>query len=374
MIAVLTSGVALGVHVPGLLLRQRLAEHGVPAAVYVLEAYWEQADRDRLARSREVFQRDFRIALATQRLRRRHDELVPAEARQRVFAAWQAAGVTRFVVLSGFWLPVVEAYVRETGREVAVDTCHLDSVDSPSFAPYDRRASGHRAVRLMDHAAGRLPWTIPVTSRPPVPWAQRGDRVLVHGGGWSLGTYRQAAGRLRAAGHRVDLVLGGADAAPPGGVGPDTGPVAGAGPQVRCFRIDPRWNAWDDAGFPPLCRVGSGAADGRDGARWLSGDGLTHPSFTLTREARATVSKPGGGSLLDGLWAATPSVLLEPFGAHEERNAELWLRLGLGVRLETWQDSGHSTELLHDLHRRALWMRDRIPDYARSLASGPPVP
>ncbi|CAM5647441.1 hypothetical protein SAVIM338S_06432 [Streptomyces avidinii] len=366
MIAVLTSGVALGVHVPGLLLSRRLAERGVPVRVHVLEAWWAASDRDRLTRSRDAFQRDFRLALATQRLRRRHDELVSPEARRRIHAEWDRDGVSHFVVLSGFWLPIVGAYARERGGRVTVDTLHLDAVDSPSFTPYADEAGPHRAVRLMDHPSGTLPWTVPVLDAPPVAWGAREDRVLVHGGGWSLGTYREAAGRLTAAGPAIDLVLGSADA----------DPVTTPGDRTRCFRIDPGWNAWDDPGlFPPLRLVAGPPTDGTAAGRadagspaWARGDGPAHPSFELTRHARATVSKPGGGSLLDGLWAATPAVLLESFGAHEERNAELWIRLGLGVRMETWQESGHSGELLLGLHRRALELRSRVPDYAAQLA------
>lgn len=386
MIAVLTSGVALGVHVPGLLLSRRLAERGVPVRVHVLEAWWDQSDRDRLTRSRDAFQRDFRLALATQRLRRRHDELVSQEARKRIHAEWDHDEVSHLVVLSGFWLPIVDTYVRErgggdmsesgnggsgnprgngSGGGVTVDTLHLDAVDSPSFTPYADVAGTHRAVRLMDHPSGTLPWTVPVLDGPPVPWEEREERVLVHGGGWSLGTYRDAARRLEAAGVGIDLVLGTADA----------DPVTAPGGRTRCFRIDPRWNAWDDPGFPPLRLIGgksagttaAGHAD-TESPPWARGDGPAHPSFELTRHARATVSKPGGGSLLDGLWAATPTVLLESFGAHEERNAELWIRLGLGVRMDAWQRSGYSGELLLALHRRALELRSRVPDYARHLA------
>ncbi|MFZ3495451.1 hypothetical protein ACODT5_19870 [Streptomyces sp. 5.8] len=365
MITVLTSGVALGVHVPGLLLSRRLAERDVPVRVQVLEAWWDQSDRDRLMRSRDAFQRDFRLALATQRLRRRHDELVPQEARRRIHTEWDRDGVRHFVVLSGFWLPIVDAYVRERGGRVKVDTLHLDAVDSPSFTPYADEAGTHRAVRLMDHLSQTLPWTVPVLDGPPVPWEEREERVLVHGGGWSLGTYREAAGRLTAAGLAIDLVLGSADA----------DPVTAPGERTRCFRIDPGWNAWDDPMlFPPLRRVAGLPADGTAGHAdapsppWARGDGPAHPSFELTRHARATVSKPGGGSLLDGLWAATPAVLLESFGAHEERNAELWIRLGLGVRMDAWQESGYSGDLLLVLHQRALELRSRVPDYATHLA------
>ncbi|WP_331449720.1 hypothetical protein [Streptomyces prasinus] len=68
MIAVLTSGVALGVHVPGLLLATRLRERGAEASVEVVERLLP-GDRLRMIEaSRSVFHRDFRVARAGQRL------------------------------------------------------------------------------------------------------------------------------------------------------------------------------------------------------------------------------------------------------------------------------------------------------------------
>ena len=58
------------------------------------------------------------------------------------------------------------------------------------------------------------------------------------------------------------------------------------------------------------------------------------------RRAVAMICKTGGGTLLDSLWSATPIITLEPFGAHEAVNAELWRRLGFGTTFAAWRDGG----------------------------------
>jgi hypothetical protein len=60
MIGVLTSGVALGVHVPGLPLADRLTEQGVGAEVFVLERLLPENGRATAARLKWAFHRDAR--------------------------------------------------------------------------------------------------------------------------------------------------------------------------------------------------------------------------------------------------------------------------------------------------------------------------
>ena len=126
--------------------------------------------------------------------------------------------------------------------------------------------------------------------------------------------------------------------------------------------IDPSWHPWLDDGYPPFCQI-TGTEP-----HYTRGHSH-HGSFDLMRTAVATVSKPGGGTLLDSLWSATPLVLLEPFGAHERRNAELWTALGFGITFETWRDSGFDLDLLEGLHHALDDARRSVPDYSAVLAA-----
>ncbi|MEY9490837.1 hypothetical protein RKD26_006631 [Streptomyces calvus] len=339
MIAVLTSGVALGVHVPGLLLASRLRERGAETVVEVIERLLPDDRRQSIEASRAVFHRDFRVARAGQRLAADPSSGVDGTALAALHRRWTRLGVRHVVVFSGFWLGALRRLSGTGLRLPHVTVCHVDSVESPSFRRAGPTAPGTDVVRLASSATGRLPCTIPVTHRPPVPWAERGGRLLVHGGGWGMGTYRERAADLAAAGHALDLVVHEPDEA------------ASAPPGTRAYLMDPSWHPWHDDGYPPLGRLAPGQDPGS--VRYRRGT-AHHASFDLARGAAAMVSKPGGGTLLDSLWSATPLVLLEPSGQHEEHNARLWCELGFGIRYEQWRATGFDPAYLRPLHEALL--------------------
>ncbi|KAA0109554.1 hypothetical protein [Mycolicibacterium sp. P1-5] len=348
MIGVLTSGVALGVHVPGLLLAQRLRERGADSEVFVLERLLPESKRATTAKAKFAFHRNFRVALAGQRLAVDPSAAVTEPALEELAEQWRARGVQRLVVLSGFWLPLVERCAILSGHRPEVDICHLDSVLSPSFRAAGPLPPHVRQVLLADWLHTTVPCTLPVSARPPVRWSDRDRRLLVHGGGWGMGTYRQRADELHDNGFELDIVAYEAC---------DVSARAG----VRYFMIDPSWHPWIDDGYPPFARV-----DGLRDPHYVRG-AECHGSFELARTALAMVSKPGGGTMLDSVSSATPLVLLEPFGEHEARNAELWERLGFGISLQRWREANFAVEVLQELHETLVREKPRIPDYVDML-------
>jgi len=346
MLEILTSGVALGVHVPGLLLADRLREAGAEVHISVLERFLPERTLATTTGMKWAFHRDFRFALAGQRLAGDASTSLPEQAQLEIMAGWRAREVKRFVVFSGFWLPVLERFGAE-----AVDVCHVDSVISPSFQK-TQTSLDPRRIWLADADAGTIPFSIPVTREEPVAWDERDRRLLVHGGGWGMGTYRERAVELRAAGFALDVVAY------------EDRDAAERDPGVRYFMVDPDWHPWLDDGYPPFGEV----TDPGSPPEYTRGIGH-HSSFDLARTALATVSKPGGGTLLDSLWSATPTVLLEPFGAHERRNAQLWESLGFGISFERWQGTGFSLEVLADSHHVLNEARRELSDYSALLVN-----
>ncbi|HWO65568.1 MAG TPA: hypothetical protein VNO31_36605 [Umezawaea sp.] len=347
MIEILTSGVALGVHVPGLLLADRLREQGVDATVTVLERLLPAAKLRTTAEMKVAFHRDFRLARAGSRVASDPVAAVDPSAVSSQMARWRAEQVRQFVVFSGFWLRLVERYLSTCSVRPRVDVCHVDSVLSPSF----RRAPdvGARRIWLAHADSGRVPCSIPVTRRPPLPWRDRENRLLVHGGGWGMGTYRGEVGGLRSQGFELDVIAY------------EAADVSDEDGGVRYHMMDPDWHPWLDVGYPPFGEVVPGTAP-----EFRRGSGH-HGSFDLCRRALATVSKPGGGTLLDSLWSATPIVFLDPFGDHERRNADLWRGLGFGLSFEDWKASGFDVGLLGAAHEALVAARD-VPDYSHALA------
>lgn len=350
MIAILTGGPGLGAHVTGLLLRRRLEELGTPAGVFLAEAFWRRDRRERIAASKEAYQRDFRLAQLGQRLFRDLSDAFDPALVESAWKRWRADGVRRFVVFSGLWLPVVESYAAEYGA-VPVDVCHADSANSPSFARRAESLDRCREVWLFDSATGDIPWTIRATTEPPLRWEDRDRRVVAHGGGWSMGTYLARAAELSAEGVPLDLVVR------------DPGDAPGLAPGSRRFMMDPAWNPWDDGGFPPFGEVVDGAPPAYEQAE------DHHQALDLTRRAVAVMAKLGGGTILDAFTAATPIVCLEGYGEHERRNVRFCVELGIGITFEAWRDTGFAPEPLERMHRRLLGLRERPRDYARELAA-----
>jgi hypothetical protein len=134
--------------------------------------------------------------------------------------------------------------------------------------------------------------------------------------------------------------------------------AARARPGDRYFMVDPEWHPWHrEHTFPPF---------GEIGGRFDSSD--RHALFDLIRRSKAIVSKPGGGTLIDSLSAATPVVLLEPYGYAEASNAALWEHLGFGISYSKWRDSGWSESVLEELQRNLVERPRNGPDYPRDYA------
>jgi hypothetical protein len=132
----------------------------------------------------------------------------------------------------------------------------------------------------------------------------------------------------------------------------------------RHFMLAPDWSPWRATSrldwFPPLGELASAASSG---VMAYARNADYPPLFDLTRSALAVISKPGGGSLIDSLAAATPLLLLEPFGEYERKNGQLWKELGFAIDFDDWVLRGCRRDTLEALHRNLLAARERTPLY-----------
>jgi hypothetical protein len=349
--AILTSAVGLGVYIPALLVRERLRALGQAADVEVLEEHYVPARlRDHVAH-RKAHHGSFALAQMANRMARDVQHCLDEDRVQALLGRWAREGRSRFVVWSGFWLPLLERYRALVPQlRLDIDHCRIDADVSASFRIFPELRSAGAEVWLWEGSTGRIVHEIPVGAAAPVAFARRGQRLAVHGGGWGIGTYRDTLAELAQAGYATDLVVH------------DPAEASGRRGADRCFMLDPAWEPWlrdADGGFrfPPMIDPGTGAAlQEPAGARY-------HAFHDVIRQARAIVSKPGGCTLIDSLAAATPVILLEAYGEAEQRNARIWEHLGYGMSLANWRASGYSAAVLEQLHRNIL---------ARPAAAGYP--
>ena len=352
-VTILSSGVTLGVYVPALLVERQLHDAGVMADVEVLEDLYTDEGRSRLEKMRDAFRANFALAQMAHRVPTDASASLDPDRSEALLTRWESEGRRRFVVWSGFWLTVLDRYAERVGvDELAVDLCRIDAVVSTSFRDEgDWRRRG-REIWFWSADEGRLIHELPVPGADPRPFEERPRRCVAHGGGWSLGTFERAARDLESTEFDLDVIVGSAD---------EVAPHA----RRRYLTVDPTWSPSDRGPdgrptFPPL-----GPALG---ASSFETDDSRSPVFDRIARSRAVISKPGGGTLVDSLAAATPLVLLEPYGPAERENAALWERLGFGISFDRWRDRGFDAATLERLHRNLLERDRETIDYPRALA------
>lgn len=343
-ISVLTSGVGFGAYVPALLNQRILCEAGHLADVEVIEGYFTSDALRRHLAHREAFQKSFELARLARRMTKDPAGALDAERIDILLDTWAAQGRRRFIVWSGFWFSVLQRYIALVpSLQLEVDLCRIDAVASASFRHQHSLVGAEcRDIWLWSWLERGLDWRIPVTTEAPIPVEEREARLVVHGGGWSLGDYTEVLPALFATGsYGLDVIA------------PADIEESAQGLRDRRFTPQPGWHPWqrDLAGamvFPPLREVVCGQP-----SRDLRCERCA-PVHGLVREAVAVVSKPGGGTLIDSLAAATPIVLLAPCGEAEARNGDLWEELGFGIRFERWRRTDFDIDVLIELHDNLL--------------------
>nr|VFK63478.1 MAG: hypothetical protein BECKUNK1418G_GA0071005_10344 [Candidatus Kentron sp. UNK]VFK70826.1 MAG: hypothetical protein BECKUNK1418H_GA0071006_10405 [Candidatus Kentron sp. UNK] len=360
ILTILCSGASLGAYVPGLLLGHQLAARGFRTDVLVLENLLPVDKRDNVHKTKFAFHRNFALARIAQKMA---TDIVPSLDRIRVdslLTAWRREGRRRFIVIYGFWMPIIERYRRQvdSSGHLRFDLCHMDAATSVSWNLYDTTDPYYRHIWFFRQAERRLPYRLPVTEDEPLPYRERNGRFLIHGGGWGLGAYRSKIPELSARGIALDVTV----------YEPDDLAERPEGHRYRgnrYFMIDPNWRAWerDAAGrhhFPPFGQI---ASDGSVDFRYHDACPEVYP---LVRQCQAIISKPGGSTLVDSLSAATPLILLEPYGEYEQKNGELWQSLGFAISYDQWAEMDFSTSVLGELHHNLLLARARTPSYIES--------
>ena len=346
-VTLLTSGVGLGVYIPALHIQRQLRKLQCDADVEVLENYYTPARKQDHLAHRKAYHESFALAQMAHRIARDVQECLDADPIETLLRQWRLERRDRFIVWSGFWLPIVERYRQVLGGPIHVDHCRVDASISASFKIFPHLESSGRPIWLWNWAEKRIIHEIPLEDAAPVPFVVRKNRLAVHGGGWGIGTYRSKILDLHQAGYALDVVIHEPDEA------------KHKRPEDRCFMTDPEWHPWA-GGFPPMAEV----VEQRSATYTRSPE--VHGLYDVIRQCKAIVSKPGGCTLMDSLNSATPVVLLEPYGHAEESNASLWEYLGFGISYAAWQATGYDGTLLEKLHANILSRARTGIDYARA--------
>ena len=354
VITILGSGVALGVYLPALVLEHQLRRAELSTEVVLLEDLYPPEGLETLEKLRAVFRERFALAKIGQRMTHSTRPRLDPRRTEALLQAWEHQDRRFFIVWSGFWMPLLDEYrARRAPRNIHADLCRIDATPSASFKGYETLTAEDREIRFWNGSEKRLEYELSIPPTEPIPYARREDLVVVHGGGWGLGEYREVVTELEQRGTRLGKVVYRWDE---------------VDDAHRCFMIDPSWRPWRRSGrpeFPPLGEVTT------QGGRFENREDR-HELYEIIRRSRAIVSKPGGGTLMDSLSSSTPVLFLEPYGEAERSNAELWQHLGFGISYADWKAPAATTRRSFDSPRISTGesaTRSTIPALMRSTCA-----
>ncbi|MBP1999947.1 hypothetical protein J2Z69_000966 [Paenibacillus shirakamiensis] len=353
-VTLLASGNSLGAYIPAMHLHTYLKRKGIRADVHVLENLYHEEVRRKIRSTKKAFHANFSVARMGHRLAKPIGSSLSEQAVLKLLDDWQRSCNTRFAVFTGFWLPILERYQAATGQTMDIQLIRLDAWDTPSFKVHKQLYPNYNNVWFYDPSELSPYSYIASDETEPLPFEQRSGRILIHGGGWGIGTYAETVHELCALGHHLDVIV-----YDPSEVEEDDG-------VTRYYGTDVSWDPWsrDTKGrhtFPPM-------------VRYVRENGTLHEyplqnysTYTdLMRNCTAIISKPGGATLNDSLSYGIPFVMVEPFGDHELHNLTYWESRGLGIRFAEWKSNDFSEHLLEGICIRLLEQRSTIIHFGRN--------
>jgi UDP-N-acetylglucosamine:LPS N-acetylglucosamine transferase len=358
IVTVLCSGFGLGLYIPGLLVRRRLQEKNTSTQVEVFENLITKDKRDAIQRSRKAYHGNFAVALMSARMPMDIRQSIDYGLIDKLLETWVKENRRDFIILSGHWLHVLDEYRSRIKPEtVNAEILYVDCDLPPSWKSIQQYKPdynlNYNEAWLYDFENRKIQFQIPISNEEPIPLMERPQRFIIHGGGWGMGTYQGKIPELQEKGFSLDIVLY------------EIQEAARKKAGDRCFMVDPSWRAWIENQngsyeFPPLAEI----ITGQDPI--FKNKDEYHDLFDVTKKTRAIIGKPGAGTLMDSLSSATPMIMLEPFGVHEQKNTMFWEDLGYGITYNTWKESNFSMEILRELHENLVKGRKAALDYTES--------
>ncbi|GEM62227.1 hypothetical protein SF1_02090 [Sphingobacterium faecium NBRC 15299] len=352
-ITILNAGPGMGFYIPGIIMHRQLKSAGIDSCVHVFERFYQQQKKDIIPQIKSTFQENFSIALLAHKLARNPQDALDDQAVGELLALWVKEQRRHFVVFSGFWLPILQRY-RELIHpiELQIDCCHLDADYSVSWKMHMDIHAGMNNKWFHHWEEQAINYHIDVDNGMPLPFEERTNNLLIHGGGWGLGDFEKQAARLFDTQYNLSMVAYG------------NRDFKKEDARIHFYHLSSEWNIWDtdengEHGFPPLYDVDRD----HDYTQHRLNDAPYSPLYQIAKSSKAIICKPGAGTLIDSLSAATPLIILEPYGKSEDKNGLLWKHHGLGMSFDDWAAGGFSHEALERMHVNLLAMRAKSQNY-----------
>lgn len=353
-IAILTSGMGLGTYIPALVIRKQLTQLGVIQQIYIYETLFSQKAMDNYDSYKKLFHKDFRATIAGHKMPIKSSKnLINYELYDNLINKWKNENITKFLVLSGHWIHILDEY--KTECDISIQCLRLDCGNTPSWKAFDASNNNeYPTTWLFDVAHDNLKYKISIDKKEPISFYEREKSFYVHGGGWGMGDFMDKINDIP---EDLKLYISLYEF--------EETKQASIDMNREYYYLDNTWRPWhtDSNGmhtFPRTYKIKKNETD----MELCESENI---SYTITGKVMGVISKPGGGTMIDALSSATPVIFLPPISEHERLNAEFFEENNLGISHEKWKLSHYSTDILYSIHLNLLKHRKKAHEYIELL-------
>lgn len=123
-ITILGSGIALGVYVPALRLRDYLINKKYEVEVIILEELFTPIEKKKLLTNKQIFHSSFRIAKKAHQIAADMTRICDTNLVERLFNTWEKENQDKFVIVSGYWGELILEFQNRVSYKLYVDCIH----------------------------------------------------------------------------------------------------------------------------------------------------------------------------------------------------------------------------------------------------------
>lgn len=353
-ITILCSGFGLGFYIPGVLLRNELQSMGYRMDLEVFETFMLDSNQEHIDDSRKEYHDNFAKAIIASKIPLNIEKSIDDSKVSNLLNKWKNEKRERFISLSGHWIFILEKYKAKVNWDVEVIGLYVDADLAPSWRSLRKYISAfeekYMPVCLYNKNSLDIKYAVGSKLYTPICYEDRENSVVVHGGGWGMGTYRDVLDDIQ---EHTDFGIN---------LLAYSEQELTASDRITSYMNAPDWCAWKQVGicgFPPygIKRKGMEIC-------WKNSGTQYHWLLDVTARQIAIVAKPGAGTLIDSFITETPVILLKPFGKHEQKNLEVWENLGFGIPYEKWKENDFTIECLQEAHEKLKSSRQHIESYS----------
>ena len=357
-ITILCSGFGLGFYIPGVLLKNEFQSMGYETDAEVFETFMLDSNQEHIDDSRKAYHDNFAKAIIASKIPLNIEKSIDDDKVNDLLNKWENEKRKHFISLSGHWIFILETYKARVDWDVEVDGLYVDADLAPSWKSLRKYIptveEKYAPVCLYNKNSLNMEYTIGSKLYTPIHYEDREKSVVIHGGGWGMGTYRDVLEDIQ---KYTDLEIN---------LLAYSEQELFASNRITSYMNNPSWCAWKQVGacgFPPYGIMKNGTE-----VCWKEPGTKYHWLLDVTARQLAVVAKPGAGTLIDSFVTETPIVMLKPFGKHEQKNMEVWENLGFGITYEKWKEKDFSIECLQEAYMKLRNSKVHMNSYSEAYA------